>query len=147
MRPSVRAGRPPMRVVKGGAWPGTIGADHGRRMYTITSDPRTGCIVTTFTDIVTLGERVRALDELSTHVGDPCRLLIDISGATLPMSDIVSLLEFCRRIVADDRLSLCRIAFVQDAFQFDPVQLSWRVEERTVEAFADGATAMEWLSA
>lgn len=114
-------------------------------MYTITLDADIGCVVT-FAEIVTLGERVRALEELAdivTH-SDPCRWLVDIADATLPLGDLHALLEFFRRAARNERPG--RLALLQGPFQFDQAALSSPDANPRVEAFEDRAAALAWLS-
>lgn len=122
-------------------------AQPGVQMYTIVTEARDGCVLTTLAGTVAVEHRARILEELAARAvtTGSCRLLMDISAATLVPDDVDALRTFARRMAEDPAAALCRIAFVDRISRFDPFELLCRGKGLAVEHFEDAATAIEWL--
>lgn len=111
-------------------------------------EPEAGLLATTFVGMITVAERIRALDALeeSSRVHGHRAFLVDFSQASITAYGAADALSLTHRI-ARERTPSARVAYVLRSDQMDMVAgvLSSLHGQATFRRFEDVATALEWL--
>jgi len=119
--------------------------------YEVETNRYLGLVTCTFWGLVWVEERHAALDEVLAHLspGPPCRILIDMIGATCAIDTLDASSALAKRLAGERRLRDCRIAYLypSGARINQAVEKLAEAREFRFRRFARTTEALDWLLA